>query len=142
MTQSPILIVEDTVELAEVIQATLEGMGFKSVHETHGKTGLERLKEINPEIVILDIGLPDISGWKMLDSIKEHATTSKQSMPTIIVVTAFGDPANRLIGKLQNIHSYLLKPFTPDQVEKIVGMAIRGESPSNQQLGGESSKTS
>ena len=141
MTQSPILIVEDTVELAEVIQATLEAMGIQSVHETHGKNGLERLKELKPEIIILDIGLPDISGWKMLDFIKEHAKTSKQDMPTIIIVTAFGDPANRLIGKLQNIHSYLLKPFTPDQVEHIVGMALRGEKPSDQELGDESSKT-
>lgn len=141
MTQSPILIVEDTVELAEVIQATLEGMGVKSIHETHGKNGLERLKELNPEIVILDIGLPDISGWKMLDFIKEYATSSKQNMPTIIIITAFGDPANRLIGKLQNIHSYLLKPFTPDQVEHIVGLALRGESPSDQKLDDESSKT-
>lgn len=141
-SQSPILIVEDTVELAEVIQATLEGMGLESIYETHGKTGLERLKELNPDLVILDIGLPDISGWKMLDSIKEYATSSNQPMPTIIVVTAFGDPANRLIGKLQNIHSYLVKPFTPDQVEVVVEMALRGEKPSDQHLGGASSSSS
>lgn len=139
--QSPVLIVEDTVELAEVIQATLEAMGLESVYETHGMNGLERLKKINPELVIMDIGLPDITGWKMLDNIKAHYTETKTEMPAIIVITAYGDPANRLIGKLQNIHSYLLKPFTPDQVEKVVGMVLRGEKPLDPNFGGESSKT-
>ena len=137
--QSPVLIVEDTVELAEVIQATLEAMGLESVYETHGMNGLERLKKINPELVIMDIGLPDITGWKMLDHIKEHYTGANTDMPTIIVITAYGDPANRLIGKLQNIHSYLLKPFTPDQVEKVVGMVLRGEKPVDPNFGGTSS---
>jgi len=123
----PVLIVEDTVELAEVIQATIEGMGLEAIYETHGKTGLDRLKELNPFLVMLDIGLPDITGWKMLDHIKEHYTDREDEMPTIIIITAYGDPANRLIGKLQNIHSYLLKPFTPDQVEAAVGMVLRGE---------------
>lgn len=124
-----ILIVEDTVEIGEVIQATLEGMGLVSYHETHGKSGLDKMKAVNPSLVIMDIGLPDITGWKMLDFIKEHYTDKPDDMPTIIVITAYGDPANRLIGKLQNIHSYLIKPFTPDQVENIVGMALRGEKP-------------
>ena len=128
-TTAPILIVEDTVELGEVIQATLEGMGLTAVHETHGKTGLNKMKEIEPNIIIMDIGLPDITGWKMLDHIKEHYTNTGSDMPTIIVITAYGDPANRLIGKLQNIHSYLVKPFTPSQVEEVVGMVLRGEKP-------------
>jgi len=137
--KSPVLIVEDTVELAEVIQATLEGMGLDSTFETHGKTGLEKLKELNPELVIMDIGLPDITGWKMLDHIKEHYTENESAMPTIIVITAYGDPANRLIGKLQNIHSYLIKPFTPDQVERVVNMVLRGEKPDDPTLGTASS---
>lgn len=116
----PILIVEDTIELAEVLQATLQGMGLESHYETHGKAGLERLKSLNPDIVMMDIGLPDITGWQMLDGIKSHATDNGLKMPTIIVITAYGDPANRLVGKLQNIHSYLIKPFTPDEVEALI----------------------
>lgn len=130
----PILIVEDTVELAEVVQATIENMGYNAVYETHGMNGLNRLKEIQPELVILDIGLPDITGWKMLDHIKEYYTSIDKPLPAIIVVTAYGDPANRLIGKLQNIHSYLIKPFTPDEVEELVAMALRGEKPSSDDI--------
>lgn len=127
--KTKVLIVEDTVELAEVIQATLESMGLNAVYATHGKIGIEKMKSLTPEMVIMDIGLPDITGWKMLDSIKEHYSDINLKLPTIIVITAYGDPANRLIGKLQNIHSYLIKPFTPDEVEKLVSMALRGEAP-------------
>lgn len=134
-----VLIVEDTVELGEVIEATLQGIGLQAHHETRGKSGLEKLKEINPEVVVMDIGLPDITGWKMLDQIKEHYTSIEKELPQIIVITAFGDPANRLIGKLQNIHSYLIKPFTPDQVERLVKMALNGEQPEDAGLGGEES---
>ena len=123
-----ILIVEDTLELAEVLQATLESMGLESNYETHGLKALDRVKDLMPDIVLLDIGLPDITGWQMLDGIKE--ITGEKHLPTIIVITAFGDPANRLVGKLQNIHSYLIKPFTPDEVERLVTMAINGEKPS------------
>lgn len=137
ITGSPVLIVEDTVELAEVIQATLEGIGLEAQYATHGKTGLEKLKTFNPQLILLDIGLPDITGWKMLDHIKAHYENDAASMPTVIIITAYGDPANRLIGKLQNIHSYLIKPFTPDQVERIVSMALRGEEPENPTIGGE-----
>ncbi len=137
ITGSPVLIVEDTVELAEVIQATLEGIGLEAQYATHGKTGLEKLKTFNPQLILLDIGLPDITGWKMLDHIKAHYENDAATMPTVIIITAYGDPANRLIGKLQNIHSYLIKPFTPDQVERIVSMALRGEEPENPTIGGE-----
>ena len=139
--KNTILIVEDTVELAEVIQATIEGMGIKAVFETHGKNGIERLKQLKPKLMIMDIGLPDISGWKMLDMVKEVYLDNESAIPTIIVITAYGDPANRLIGKLQNIHSYLVKPFTPDEIERVVSMALRGEKPPQQNLGGETSST-
>lgn len=123
------LIVEDTVELAEVIQATLENMGLQAVFATHGKIGLEKLRELHPQLLLMDIGLPDITGWKMLDYIKEYYADVDAPLPTIIVITAYGDPANRLIGKLQNIYSYLVKPFTPDEVETLVRMALSGDTP-------------
>jgi CheY-like chemotaxis protein len=132
------LVVEDTVELGEVIQATLEGMGIDTAYATHGKTGLEKLKEINPTLLLMDIGLPDITGWKMLDNIKEHyAAQPDVKMPAIIVITAYGDPANRLIGKLQGIYSYLLKPFTPDEIEKLVRLALSGEPAPEHSLRGD-----
>lgn len=123
--QPPVMIVEDTVELAEVIQATVEGMGLKAEYATHGKIALERIKALSPHLILLDIGLPDISGWEMIKSIRElYQANPTANVPAIVVITAYGDPANRLIGKLQEIYSYLIKPFTPDQIERVVREAL------------------
>jgi len=121
-----VLIVEDTTELAEIIQATLERMSYQTWHETHGNKALERFNELNPEVVLLDISLPDMTGWKIMDAIKERLEATEGKMPIVIVITAYDDPANRLVGKLQGIHSYLIKPFTSDEIEKAVSQALSG----------------
>jgi len=119
-----VLIVEDTTELAEIIQATLERMSMETFHETHGNKALEKFNELNPEVVLLDISLPDMTGWKIMDAIKQRLEETSGKMPIVIVITAYDDPANRLVGKLQGIHSYLIKPFTSDEIEKIVTQAL------------------
>lgn len=120
-----ILIVEDTMELAEVIQATLERMNMVTIHETHGNKALNALEDVKPDVVLLDISLPDMTGWKILDSLKEKY--GEDGLPAVIVITAYGDPANRLVGKLQGVYSYLIKPFTSDEVEDIVTRALQSE---------------
>lgn len=119
-----VLIIEDTFELAEIIRVTLERMNLVTAHESHGMRAFARFNEMNPDIVLLDIGLPDITGWKVLDSIKERQRDSGGKMPVVIVITAYGDPANRLVGKLHGVHSYLIKPFTPEEVERVVRMVL------------------
>lgn len=120
-----VLIIEDAVELAEVIQATLETMDIKARHETHGDKGLAAYKEMKPDLILLDIALPDIKGWKLLDQLKTYVQEDPElEMPKIVVISAYGDPANRLMGKLQEVTRYLVKPFTPDEVERVVSLAL------------------
>ncbi len=120
-----VLIIEDTTELAEVIQATLERMNLRATYETHGGKAMSRYEELHPDVVLLDIGLPDMSGWKFLEALKDKY---KDNMPIVIVITAYGDPANRLVGKLHGVWDYLIKPFTPDEVERIVKTALEGRA--------------
>lgn len=119
-----VLIIEDTTELAEVIQATLERMNMRTAHETHGGKAITRFEEMRPDVVLLDIGLPDMTGWKFLEVVKEK---HKDEMPIIIVITAYGDPANRLVAKFQGVYNYLIKPFTSDEVEQVVMSALRSK---------------
>jgi len=113
-----VLIVEDTVELGEIIQVALRGSHVMTVHETRGAAALETYHTLHPDIVLLDIGLPDMTGWRLLDTIKE--TQTDVHSPAVVVITAFGDPANRLMGKLQGVYGYLIKPFSLDQIRQIV----------------------
>jgi len=118
------LIVEDTAELAEILQVTLERMHMVTAHESHGSRAYTRFNEMNPDIVLLDIGLPDGPGWKVLDSIQSHQRETGGKMPVVIVITAYGDAANRLVGKLHGVFSYLIKPFTPREIERTVKEAL------------------
>jgi DNA-binding response OmpR family regulator len=121
-----ILIVEDTVELAEILQATLTKLHMMTYRETHGTRALERYHSVRPDVVLLDIGLPDMTGWRVLDAIKEQKTVYNR--PAIIVMTAYGDPANRLMGKLQGVDDYLIKPFTPDDIKVVVQRVLQQQS--------------
>lgn len=118
-----VLIVEDTFELAKLIQLALSRSNIPSVIETSGTLALERFYELRPNVVLLDLGLPDMTGWKVLDAIRESVQDSS-AMPAVIVITAYGDAANRLVGKLQNVRGYLVKPFTADDVTRAVRQAL------------------
>ncbi|MDX2162687.1 MAG: response regulator [bacterium] len=121
-----ILIVEDYPEVADVITVILRRMGFTTAHESHGVRAFERFNEIIPDMVLLDLALPDTTGWKVLDAIKDFQRASgKADMPITIVMTAYGDPANRLVGKLQGVHAYLIKPFTADELQRVVREAYK-----------------
>ncbi|MEP7290879.1 MAG: response regulator [Chloroflexota bacterium] len=120
------LIVEDTLELAEILQVTLQRMKIITAHESHVERAVARYHDMTPNLVLLDIGLPDGPGWKVLDLIKESQRGSAAQMPVVIVITAYGDAANRLVGKLHGVYSYLVKPFTPSEVEGVVRSALSG----------------
>ena len=122
-----VLIVEDMVELAEIIQVTLERLNLRVYHATHGTTAIELFHAVHPDLVLLDLALPDITGWKVLDIMREEQHDGKNS--TILVTTAYGDPANRLMGRLQGIHGYLIKPLTAQEVETAVLAALKIRKP-------------
>jgi CheY-like chemotaxis protein len=118
------LIVEDTLELAEILGVTLQRMHITTAHESHVERAVARFGEMKPDIVLLDIGLPDGPGWKVLDSIKEVQHGKNGRLPVVIVITAYSDAANRLVGKLHGVYSYLVKPFTPAEVEGVIKSAL------------------
>lgn len=126
---APVLIIEDTVELAEVIEATIHGMGLPTLVANHGSVALKHLTTHTPRLVLLDLGLPDISGWEILKTVKELYRDQGKTMPPIIVITALADPTNRLVGKFQEVHAYLIKPFTPDQIEQTINGVLSGDIP-------------
>jgi two-component system OmpR family response regulator len=117
-----VLIVEDTVELAEIVQVTLERLNLKVFHETHGNRAIAVYQAEKPDLVLLDLGLPDTSGWQVMETMREDQRGGNG--PVVIVITAYGDPANRLMGKLQGVRGYLIKPLVPDEIEKVVSNAL------------------
>lgn len=119
-THDPIiLIVEDTPDAAQLMQIALRRAGLNEItHAASGRAALDYLEMYTPDVAILDIGMPDMSGWQVLEFIKTRF--AETSFP-IIMLTAFDDPANKLIGKLQGrVFRYLTKPFVPDVLVQTV----------------------
>ncbi|MFN8380041.1 MAG: response regulator [Anaerolineae bacterium] len=119
-----VLIVEDTVELAELVVITLKRAHISAEYEARGERAFARYVERKPSVLLLDLNLPDMTGWKVLEAIKNHARQTGTPIPRIIVMTAMGDPANRLVGKLQGVFSYIVKPFTPAEMQAAVQNAL------------------
>ena len=117
-----ILIIEDDTAFAEWIQLTLEHLHMLVVCETRGSNALERYNDMLPDLVLLDIRLPDMTGWAVLDTIRETKTVL--SRPAVIIISAYGDPANRLAAKIRDVDGYLVKPFNGETIKNAVLQAL------------------
>ncbi len=116
------LIVEDSDDIAGLIQLMLTRMGIDSHHAGNGFLALNFLENQLPDILLLDLNMPGMSGWQVLDAIKERYPDA--GFP-VIVLTALADPANRLIGKLQeHVIRYMTKPFELDDLAATVREAL------------------
>lgn len=119
-----ILIIEDTVQFAELVQVALRHLDAELYHVVYASDALSAIERFRPDIVLLDIGLPDMDGWHLLDQLRQEPALSDKAH-AILVVTAYGDAANRLIGKLQGVDGYLTKPCTMQEIRAAVTDALQ-----------------
>ena len=123
--QPNILIVDDTVEYGELVQASLMRSGLQADYVTNGQLALDYLNERMPDVMLLDIGMPGMNGWAVLDEIKVRYP---QATFPVIVLTAFNDPANKLVGKFQQqVFRYCTKPTDLRTLANTVIEAAQGQ---------------
>jgi DNA-binding response OmpR family regulator len=112
-----VLIVEDAEDIAKMLEIGLQQIGIEPALAKNGQIALDYLDQTRPDLILLDLNLPGINGWQVLEYAKklygEHSFH-------VIVTTANTDDVNRLVGKMQYVSSYVQKPFTPDSVIDIV----------------------
>jgi DNA-binding response OmpR family regulator len=126
MSSFPILIVDDNVDLAEMVRIALTNSGFEAIVAIGGHAALEYVASNPVRMLVLDISMPDMNGWQVLEAIKSRHP--EQQFP-VIMLTAFSDPANKLIGKLQDrVSHYMVKPFHPQALVKAVNEALQTEA--------------
>lgn len=102
-----LLLVDDDEALAAMLREYLEFQGFRVATVTDGETALTRVEQTPPDLVVLDVMLPGISGFEVLRRLREQ-----YELP-IIMLTARGEESERIIGLLGGADDYLAKPFNP-----------------------------
>lgn len=120
-----ILIVDDEADIIEILQFVLEAQGYECVTAMDGETGLNLAREINPDLIILDVMMPRINGYKISRLLKFDA---KYKNIPILMVTARSQEEDKLIGEETGADEYITKPFDLDEVVKIVQKYLETES--------------
>src|SRR5204863_908048 len=111
--QKSVLIIEDDRDFAQWMLAIARANGFKAVVTPRGKDGLELVREFMPSAITLDLSLPDVDGWQVLDRLKSDLTT--RHIP-VFVISAQEEPENAL---KQGALRFLTKPIDQSQITEI-----------------------
>ena len=115
------LLVEDTQEMADLVIIVLKRIGVSVHHANNGQAAIEYIDQHQPDIMLLDLNLPGVNGWDVLKHL--YARYGEGTVP-VIVTSAYSDGANRLIGKLQEVRRYLIKPFSPQELMRTVSEVL------------------
>ena len=112
-----ILIVDDEADIIEILQFVLESQGYECVTAMVGETGLNLAREINPDLIILDVMMPKINGYKISRLLKYD---NKYKDIPILMITARSQEEDKVIGEETGANEYITKPFQVDYVlEKV-----------------------
>ena len=104
-----VLVVEDDEMVADVVRINLSAHGFEVVHAPNGAAGLAAIAQQRPDLVLLDVMMPEVDGWTMLTRLRETADTA--SLP-VVMLTAKTMPADQVRGYNLGANGYLTKPFS------------------------------
>ena len=116
-----LLIVEDNEEVAMVLKARLEQDGYETHTEGTGKAALSYAVENPPNLVVLDVGLPDVSGLQVAKQLR------KMCLPwdvPILMLTGRDQPVDKLYGFAHGADSYLTKPYDPSELRRTVKLLL------------------
>jgi two-component system response regulator VicR len=123
-----VLVVDDEPDTLELVKLVLESAGFKTLLATSGKEALKLAEASKPDLVLLDIMMPDMDGWEVFRKLKE-----KDPAIPIAILTAKAQNIDRLLGlHVLKADDYITKPFGKneliDRVKKLTGMVTATKS--------------
>ena len=122
--QNTILIVEDDANTAALITLYCEREGFRTLTAADGDAGLVMAGKERPDLIILDLMLPEMDGWEVCRRIRQTSNVP------IIMLTARGDEIDRVSGLALGADDYVVKPFSPRElVERVKAVLRRMQRP-------------
>ncbi len=119
MTQHQILVVDDEVQLVKALRSNLEARGYKVAVAYRGDEAVSVAADVNPDLIVLDLGLPGMSGLQVLASLRLWTDA-----PVIVVSARSGDP-DKILALDAGADDYLTKPFSIGELLARVRAALR-----------------
>jgi DNA-binding response OmpR family regulator len=126
MSTPQLLMIEDDARLAQMVGEYLTQSGFGFAHAADGASGLEMLQQRTPDLVILDLMLPDTDGLEVCRRIR--SLPNGLAKVAVLMLTAKGDPMDRIIGLEIGADDYLPKPFEPRELLARIRAVLRRRS--------------
>jgi two-component system, OmpR family, phosphate regulon response regulator PhoB len=114
-----ILVVDDDLDLVDVVRTALEREGYAVDDAGDGATALDKIADDQPELVVLDLGLPKVRGLDVLRQVR-----ADNAVP-VIVLSGHSDEADRIIGLELGADDYVVKPFSPRELVARVRSVLR-----------------
>ena len=118
-TQPLVLVADDEPRITKLVSIALSEEGFRVVTATGGEDALAKAEEVRPDIVLLDIVMPDLDGIEVMRQLRE------QRPVPVILLTAKGATADKAKGLDLGADDYIAKPFHPDELAARVRAVIR-----------------
>ena len=128
MEEATILVVDDEEKIREVIVSYLKNAGYQTAEAKSGSEALEVYKKTNPTLIVLDLLLPDLSGEKVCERIRETGTTP------VIMLTAKVGEEEKLSGFKVGADDYVTKPFSPRELLARIEAVLRRSSQEQEQV--------
>jgi two-component system, OmpR family, response regulator VicR len=118
-----ILCIEDEPDMIDLIRLILMRHGYEFDSAPGGEEGLRKVRETRPDLVLLDLMMPDMDGWEVYQQIKADEKT--RNTP-VIIVTAKAQKIDKVLGlQIAKVDDYIAKPFAPadlvESVQRILG---------------------
>ena len=124
-----ILCIEDEREMIELFKIILGRRGYRVSGALGGEEGLQRAEEIKPDLILLDLMMPEVDGWEVLQRMK--ADEKLQNIP-VIIVTAKSQEIDRVLAlHVAQVNDYVTKPFGPQELVDSVNRVLNPETASS-----------
>jgi DNA-binding response OmpR family regulator len=114
-----VLIVEDDDDLRELVRTVVEREGMSAIGAADGREGLRHFYEHRPELVILDIGLPELNGWQVLERLRELGDVP------VLILTANASELDKVRGLRGGADDYVTKPFSRQELVARIEALLR-----------------
>ena len=124
-----VLLVDDEQEILDILNEAFRAEGYKTINASDGNEAIERLSESRPDLVVLDIMMPNVDGWEVLDYMRKNPST--KDIP-VLVLTAKSSEISKVFGLQHGADDYMTKPFGQKELMARCEAILRRTAPTKE----------